>query len=96
MWLALLCVLLLVFIGAVQAVHLHTDGTDTHANCSLCVVAHVTVQTLAAFAAPAPIVSRARAERASRPRPSSRPPVFALFTRPPPGLPSADPHAIAS
>lgn len=85
-WLTLLCVLLLVFIGTVQVVHLHSDGTDTHANCSLCVVAHAAVQTLVPFAVPAPATKMEPSERPLQSSRSGQAPVFALFTRPPPVL----------
>ena len=82
--LALVCVLLVVVAGTAQVAHSHADGADTHANCSLCATAHITVQ-LAHTPAPAP-VARVVAVL------ESLPPVvvpsalctFALFTRPPP------------
>ena len=49
----LLCVLLVVVTGTVQVAHTHADGADTHADCSLCAVAHITVH-LAQTPAPAP------------------------------------------
>jgi hypothetical protein len=82
--LALLCVLLVAVAGTVQVVHTHTDGTDTHADCSLCAAAHVTVH-LAHTPAPAPTV-RVIAVLETHPASavSSALSTFALFTRPPP------------
>lgn len=83
--LAVLCVLLAVFAGTVQVVHVHADGTDTHADCSLCAAAHVSVQGVQqqVFAAPAVQMVRGvelkRESRTAGPRLS-----FALFHRPPP------------
>jgi hypothetical protein len=82
--LALVCVLLVVAAGTVQVAHTHSDGTDTHADCSLCAAAHVTVE-LVQTPAPAPVVTVvARVEAVA---PSILPAAlstFALFTRPPP------------
>jgi hypothetical protein len=82
--LALLCALLMVVSGAVQAAHSHADGTANHADCSLCAVSHVTVH-LAQTPAPAPAVSVVATIEAIAPcfTPSVLS-TFALFTRPPP------------
>lgn len=81
---AVLCALLVVFAGVVQVAHTHADQMTTHADCSLCVAAHVTVH-LAPSPAPAPVspvVTAVEIEpicaRASALS------TFALFTRPPP------------
>jgi hypothetical protein len=80
----LLCVALLIFAGTLSVAHGHNDGTIDHADCTLCVAAHATVQLVAALpVAPATVVFT-RVENAlpaARPRTLSR---FALFTRPPP------------
>jgi hypothetical protein len=82
--LALVCVLLVVVAGTVQVAHTHPDGAASHASCSLCAAAHVTVH-LVQTPAPAPEASVIAV-------PESLPPAvhstglntFALFTRPPP------------
>ena len=82
--LAAVCVVLVVLFGTVQVAHIHADGVETHANCSLCVTAHVTVQ-LAQTPAPAP-VARVVARVAVLP-PAVLPSgftAFSHFTRPPP------------
>jgi hypothetical protein len=82
--LAFVCILLVVVAGTVQVAHSHTGNADTHADCSLCAAAHITIHP-AQTPAPAPsisVVSRVEVD------PPSVLPValstFALFTRPPP------------
>ena len=82
--LALLCVLLVVVSGTVQAAHTHTDGADIHANCSLCAAAHITVhltQTPATMQAASVVSVLVGLAPAIVPTALS---TFALFTRPPP------------
>jgi hypothetical protein len=43
---ALLCVFLVVATGTIQVVHAHPVGDISHADCSLCATAHVTVQVV--------------------------------------------------
>ena len=81
---AVLCALLVVFAGVVQVAHMHADQTATHADCSLCVAAHITVQ-LVPSPAPAPalhIVTAVDSEPACARATALS--AFALFTRPPP------------
>jgi hypothetical protein len=82
--LALVCILLVVVAGTVQVAHTHADGADSHASCSLCAAAHVTVNLVPA-PAPAP---EALVVAVVETRPAAVPPsalsTFALFTRPPP------------
>lgn len=84
--LATVCVMLVMLSGAVQAVHSHADSAGIHADCSLCVTAHVTVQ-LAEAPAPLPVAHVfAQVELlppAELPASSS---AFSNFTRPPPSL----------
>jgi hypothetical protein len=82
--LALLCVLLVVVAGTVQVAHSHADGADTHAGCSLCAAAHVTVN-LVQTPAPVPAASIVAVVETLPPAviPSALC-TFALFTRPPP------------
>jgi hypothetical protein len=80
---ALLCVLLVVVAGTVQVAHTHADAA-THADCSLCVAAHVSVH-LVQTPVPAPSVA-VFATLDTEPH-SFLPAAlstFALFTRPPP------------
>jgi hypothetical protein len=84
--LALLCVLLVAVAGTAQVAHTHADGLDTHADCSLCSAAHVTVQ-IEQTPAPAPPVTVVATLESI---PSAAVPgvlsTFALFTRPPPAV----------
>lgn len=82
--LAVLCVLLVVVAGTVQIVHIHADRTDTHADCSLCAAAHVSVQSVQqqVFTAPVQTVRTVELKRQSRPARLNL--SFALFHRPPP------------
>lgn len=85
-FLALACVLLVVVAGTVQVAHTHADGAVTHADCSLCVAAHIAVH-LAETPVPAPSVA-VSSELVTEPR-SILPAAlstFALFTRPPPAV----------
>jgi hypothetical protein len=84
LFLGLLCVALLVFAGTLSVAHGHDDGGASHADCSLCATAHVTVQLVATIPdAPVTMVhTKVEASLpAARPRTVSR---FALFIRPPP------------
>jgi hypothetical protein len=77
-------VLLVVVSGTVQVAHTHADRAATHANCSLCVAAHITVH-LAQTPAPVPpaaVVAVVEALPYSILRSGLS--TFALFTRPPP------------
>jgi hypothetical protein len=79
----ILCMLLVVVAGTAQVAHTHADGM-AHADCSLCVAAHVTVQRAKT---PAPVPSVAVVTVLEAEPPSVLPIAlltFALFTRPPP------------
>lgn len=83
-FLALVCVLLVVMAGTVQAAHGHADGAASHAGCSLCVAAHITVhlgQTLVHAPGVAVVVAVEADPPTVVPFTLS---TFALFTRPPP------------
>jgi hypothetical protein len=82
-FLALVCVLLVVVAGTAQVAHTHADAA-THADCSLCVAAHVIVH-LVATPAPAPTAAVVAVLECLPPvaRPTALS-TFALFTRPPP------------
>ncbi len=82
--LALLCVLLVFVAGTAQVAHTHANGVNTHADCSLCAAAHVTVQ-LEQTPAPVPSIAVvAVMEALPAPVAPSVLSTFALFTRPPP------------
>jgi len=82
--LAILCVLLVVVTGAIQTAHIHSDGADSHANCSLCATAHITVD-LVQTPVPARAVTVFAVLHALPPFVhSSGLSTFALFNRPPP------------
>lgn len=83
--LVFLCVILALFAGTLNAAHIHTDGTLKHADCSLCVAAHVTAQPGPA-PAPAPAVVPVVLLEQLPPllHLPGTPETFALFTRPPP------------
>jgi hypothetical protein len=84
--LALLCVLMVVVLGAVQVMHTHADGTANHADCALCAAAHISVQPVHAVA-PAPTTSVVALLVALPPSILlSSLATFALFTRPPPAV----------
>jgi len=84
--LALLCVLMVVVLGAVQVAHTHTDGSDTHADCALCAAAHIAVHPVHA-PSPAPATSVVATLEALPPAILPRTLCsFALFTRPPPAV----------
>ena len=84
-FLGVLCVLLAVFASTAQVVHMHTDGSATHANCSMCVAAHVSVHVVQATPAPVHAVRVATKVELVQPvRPASPLTAFALVSRPPP------------
>lgn len=83
--LALLCVLLVAVAGTAQVAHIHADSTS-HADCSLCAAAHVTLHLVPA-PAPAPPATVVAVFEALPPSvvPSALS-TFALFIRPPPAV----------
>ncbi len=82
--LALLCVLLVIVAGTAQSIHMHADGTDSHANCSLCATAHVSVHVAPALAPSFSSAASAILDFCQDDQPSNPLSIFALFTRPPP------------
>ncbi|MBB5338063.1 hypothetical protein [Tunturiibacter gelidoferens] len=83
-FLALLCVLLVLATGTIQAVHSHPVDDISHADCALCVTAHVAVEVaqppVTLFVAS--VVSATEVfDPLTRTKTFS---TFALFTRPPP------------
>jgi hypothetical protein len=82
--LGLLCIALVIFSGTLSVTHVHSQGEINHADCGLCVSAHLSAQLVSP--APEPAVARvfARIEEA---RPVHRAQTYFasnLFTRPPP------------
>jgi hypothetical protein len=78
-----MCVLLVVVAGTIQVAHTHADAA-THADCSLCVAAHVTIHLAQT---PAPALTATVVAVLEPVRPVVRPTAlstFALFIRPPP------------
>lgn len=86
MLLAVVCVLLVVMTGVVQAAHSHLGCADTHANCSLCAAAHVTVHPTEAQTPSSAASVVARVEASPESELPSRLLAFSHFTRPPPAL----------
>ena len=89
-FLALVCVLLVVVGGTVQVAHTHADGTASHADCSLCAAAHASVHVAEV---PVPVTTAAMlgpVEVAPPGVTTTAVSTFALFTRPPPAPISAD------
>ena len=78
------CIALVFVCGTVQAVHSHSDGNISHADCPLCATAHVGISVVSQPATLqfTPIVSYV--EAALPPLRSRSVLAFALFTRPPP------------
>jgi len=81
---AVLCAFLVVLAGAVQVAHSHPVATASHADCSLCVAAHIALQApqTPAQAAPSAVVTAVEVAPVQVGRTAVR--SFALFTRPPP------------
>jgi hypothetical protein len=82
--LALLCVFLVVVTGTIQVVHAHPVGDISHADCSLCATAHVTVQVVEPPVALFVSAVVAAVEASVPPIRTGTVFTFALFTRPPP------------
>jgi len=79
-----LCVLLMLFVGATQALHIHTSDEAANPGCSLCAVAHIT-------ALPAPVLAVLMVAETVAPVgefESASSPIrffsFSLYVRPPP------------
>jgi hypothetical protein len=80
--LALLCIVLVMATATVELTHHHADGE--HADCALCVVAHVVIQTVTAPALIALFARIAAVAMAARVLIMAKATIFAFFTRPPP------------
>ena len=83
-FLALLCVLLVLATGTIQAVHSHPVGDISHTDCALCVTAHVAVEVAQP---PVTLIVASVVSAIEVFDPPTREKTFftfALFTRPPP------------
>lgn len=81
---AVVCALLVVLAGALQVAHIHPVQAVSHADCSLCVVAHVTLDAGQQPMHPAPSAVATAVEMLSLESDPTASSEFALFTRPPP------------
>ena len=83
---AVACVLLVIFIGTVSAVHAHPDTSKApEHSCSICALAHsgvvaVTVST------PAPVLARYTVDATPAAGPRTLLLVYSLYIRPPPAV----------
>jgi hypothetical protein len=81
---AVLCAFLVVLAGAVQVAHSHPVATASHADCSLCVAAHIALQAPQSPAQAAPLAVATAVELTPVQVGRTAVGSFALFTRPPP------------
>lgn len=82
--LGILCIGLILLGGTISVAHSHPDGDVSHADCALCVAAHVTIQSTTT---PAIIPVATVFATVHVAFPPARPQTltsFALYTRPPP------------
>jgi hypothetical protein len=81
-----LCVLLVAFIGFVQATHVHTDNSKIPSHeCSICSVAHSGALTSTVYR-PAPILVRSALTISPEVVSKSCGVIFSLHIRPPPAV----------
>lgn len=84
--LSLVCVLLIVFTGVVQAVHVHSENSKVPSHvCSVCSVAHSGVVSSHVYRS-APLQVRALAATTTENFAQSSDVVFSLHIRPPPAV----------
>ena len=84
----LLCVLLILFVGATQALHIHASNEAANPGCSLCAVAHVSALPSAVLASPVVaqvVVDVAESDLGTAPKRFFS---FSLYVRPPPAMSS--------
>jgi len=87
MFLALLCIVLVISTATVELTHHHADGE--HADCALCLIAHVVIQTVSAPALIAVFVRLAAVAVAARVLLVQKARLSAFFIRPPPVMAAA-------
>ena len=82
--LGILCIGLVILGSTLSVSHSHSQSDVRHADCALCVTAHVVVQPVAAYVAIdiAHVFTPVHVSLSSTPSQDIAP--FALFTRPPP------------
>jgi hypothetical protein len=80
------CILLVTFVGVVQAVHVHTDNSKLPSHeCSICSVAHSGILTSAVYR-PVPVLVRSVLMLSPEAIGNSFGVIFSLRIRPPPTL----------
>jgi len=82
----LLCVLLILFVGAAQALHIHAPDEVSNPGCSLCAVAHVSALPAPVLAAPVAVETVAAVAPPDAVAAPQRFYSFSLYVRPPPAL----------
>jgi len=85
---AMVCVLLMLFVGAAQVLHMHAPDEAANAGCSLCAVAHATAlpaPVLGALVLAESVAPIAAPDAVSAP---NRFFSFSLYVRPPPAAAS--------
>jgi hypothetical protein len=80
--LALLCIVLVMATATVELTHSHADGD--HADCALCVVAHVVIQAATVLALIVLFARISAVALAARVLVLAKATLFAFYTRPPP------------
>jgi hypothetical protein len=80
----LLCVLLILFVGATQALHIHASDEAASPGCSLCAVAHVTALPTPVLAAPVAVETIASVAQVDPVAAQQSFFSFSLYVRPPP------------
>jgi hypothetical protein len=78
------CIALIVFGGTISVAHSHPKGDISHADCALCVAAHVTIHSTEAPAVIPVVHVFATVHVAFPPARPETLTSFALYTRPPP------------
>jgi len=84
--LALVCILLVFFVGSAQLLHAHSASEAPNGTCGLCAVAHLSVIPAAVLASPIAVET---VESVSLPALGATPPrhrTYSLYVRPPPAL----------
>jgi hypothetical protein len=83
-WTLLVCLLLVVFIGAAQALHFHANELSNHENCVVCQVAHAPTAAGPVVLLTVVLAVAAFLGLASISSPQLSLHTFSLFCRPPP------------
>ena len=83
-WLPLLCLLLVAFMVAAQALHVHTGKFSNHENCAICQVANAPSAASRVMSLAIVLIVAAFPTLAPSPAPLLSLQAFSLFCRPPP------------